>query len=465
MKKFIKLTDSEAQSAINTLIPYFNPKNEKIAEIIATGNFEHIFYMTTTGTLYDRNNKVGVTGIHTFNPPDINVKNGTVGRFDIIKNTIYKPLYIVGVWGLLGWLYYLWSPSTDEYKLLTGFVSGAAFYFLTKRVVSNNIRVFAFQSGTKELLNARCADINTETLEFSEVPITGVSNNLTKFVALWNTYGEGDIDNSPFYLFVANDEGGVAFINIFDDIDVSEEGILTINSQNIASLPSYNSANKYFSATGSTLSSAFLGLLEKSEGGTFFRTLAGNSGNDIEVLDTNDDLKSNRYFVFPLDQSSMVITTHDLLNNTASTIPTIFVPKENLKITSVNSSFEYSPTNTFPHELEQYRITKVQFVSQQDNQFTLKFTGDIGTENLIIYYNPAAEIPNVDYITINGITIKKGQEVEVNIFDDFSITLSVFAIKFKKKDGTTKTYSAVKFVKKDGTSKTYTSVKLVKKGT
>ena len=38
-------------------------------------------------------------------------------------------------------------------------------------------------------------------------------------------------------------------------------------------------------------------------------------------------------------------------------------------------------------------------------------------------------------------------------------------ITFKKKDGTTKTYSAVKFVKKDGTSKTYTSVRLVKKGT
>lgn len=461
MKKFVKLTDSEALSYIKTLIPSFNPSNEKIAEIIADGNFKQIFYMATNGVLNICNTETGFTTPKTFNPPDINVEDGTVGRFDIISNSIQKPLFIVGVWGLLGWLYYLWSPNTDEYKLLTGFVSAAAFYFLAKPIVSNNIRVFAFQSGTKELLNARCADINTETLEFSEVPITGVSNNLTRFVALWNTYTEGDIDNLPFVLYVANDEGGVGFIQSFDDIDVSEEGILTINSINTATLPSYNPANKYFSATGSTFPLILWGILEKSEEATYFRN---GVGEDTQVLDTNGDLTSNRYFVVS-GQSSTVITTHDLLNSTASTIPTIFVPKENLKITGVNSSFEYSPTNTFPHELEQYRITKVQFVSQQDNQFTLKFTGDIGTENLIIYYNPAAEIPNVDYITINGITIKKGQEVEVNIFDDFSITLSVFAIKFKKKDGTTKTYSAVKFVKKDGTSKTYTSVKFVKKGT
>lgn len=463
MKKFIKLTDTEAQSAINTLIPYFNPKNEKIAEIIATGNFEHIFYMTTTGKLYDCHTKLGgSTIIHTFNPPDINVKDGTVGRFDIISNNIQKPLYIVGVWGLLGWLYYLWNPNTDEYKLLTGFVSAAVFYFLAKPVISKNIRVFAFQSGTKELINARCADINTETLEFSEVPITGVSNNLTRFVALWNTYTEGDIDNLPFILYVANDEGGVGFIQSFDDIDVSEEGILTINSTNTATLPSYNPANKYFSATGSTFPLSLWGILEKSEEATYFRN---GVGEDTQVLDTNGDLTSNRYFVVTSGQSSTVITTHDLLNSTASAIPTIFVVKENIKITGVNSSFDYSPTNTFPHELEQYRITKVQFVSQQDNQFTLKFTGDIGTENLIIYYNPTAEIPNIDYITINGITIKKGQEVEVNILDDFSITLSVLAIKFKKKDGTTKTYSAVKLIKKDGTTKTYTNVKFVKKGT
>lgn len=41
-------------------------------------------------------------------------------------------------------------------------------------------------------------------------------------------------------------------------------------------------------------------------------------------------------------------------------------------------------------------------------------------------------------------------------------TLDSALITFKKKDGTTKTYSAVKFVKKDGTSKTYTKVRFKK---
>lgn len=465
MKKFIKLTDSEAQSAIKTIIPNFNPDNESIAEIIWAG-YSGFFYMTENGKLYKDENLIG-TFVAPGSNPDSDGR-GLVMSFDIVSTDEQKPLFVVTVFGIILFGHFLWSPLTDEYINLGGDELGSydIYDFLSKPPSENKIRVFAFQKVNKRLSDTRCFDVDTNTLEVSKINITGVSDNSTKFIALFNICGENknDLDNAPFYLFVTNDDGGLTYIDGFDNIDVNEEGILTINHLDFGSLPSYNPTNKYFSATGSTLLSLWAGLLGKSEEGTFFRNLSGDGSTDIEVLDTNDDLKEKKYFLYGKEpENSCLISSYTYLEGQGSANPLIFVCKEPLKITGVNSNFGYTPTNTFPHELEQYRITKVQFVSQQDNQLTLKFTGDIGTENLIIYYNPAAEIPSVDYITINGVKIPKGQEVEVNIFEDFSIILGgIFSIKFKKKDGTIKTYSAVKFVKKDGTSKTYTKVRFDK---
>ena len=153
----------------------------------------------------------------------------------------------------------------------------------------------------------------------------------------------------------------------------------------------------------------------------------------------------------------------NMMNGTQQKLPLMFRLSEKCNVSSVISKFGVNSTTTFPIELSNFRISNIQFVSQVNNVFNFKFTGDIGSEDVSITYPSSATIPSVDFALIGDTKINKGQLADVDIKGDFTIQLGNLIAVSLMINGEKKSFSKIKFVKKDGTSKIYTSVKLVKK--